>query len=408
MQLFESINGKIGASERSARSLQRLAASRQSSGLQYLVERGRDTYLLLSAWNCPEQVCLAGFLSALIAQEDFQCDHCWLDFADAIGNDARSLAEVVREANPSPLALSPAFEARDSVICDIIAAQSLSLLECMPDVSFGEIQRTIGATSAGLSAEAYAYCVSSNALLGLPTDAHKAAREHLLRKILESPVHRSPCHHAFATDAFPETYYAAVLRLIPPLADFHPVTGALAYDHACQQVTGVSGQRHTLWLKDLRPSTPQSRNFEQDQNAEFWSSLAGSLADSCFVATLVDAFLDRSQDEVKVASRLVQETGVAYIAPHMDMSHKRLTLLFYLGPSSSDSILGTSLYELDEMSGCARMRKTLPFSPNSVLILPRTETSLHGVEPHKLEYSRVTLHSYLQSRSHQGTKDFLP
>jgi len=103
-----------------------------------------------------------------------------------------------------------------------------------------------------------------------------------------------------------------------------------------------------------------------------------------------------SSSGVDLSIRLVRETGGVYIAPHLDMPHKVMSMICYLGQSGAPNTLqGTSLYEV-EPSDIPIVRKTIPFVPNTGLVLPRTKESLHGVEPHIAHQNRLTLHFYLQ------------
>lgn len=411
MELSKSISIRIIDSATSTSSFQRLAANLQSRGRQDLVDRCLETYVLLKSWNRNESTCLAGILCVLAIHKNFLNDCLMLDFEAEIGENVRQLAAgvvrvVVSISSTNRLGLDPTAKITDTETCNIIAALSLVTAKSLNDWAVNDSKAIISKISTGMCPEGYEYCLSSNVLLGLPANIHKLAQEHALNQLLGSPVHRLPCRHAFAENVFPDSYYAAMLRLLPSIPDYQTIPKASAYNDACKQILGVQGQRHSLWLRDLKSSSRQFRDLERDQESQFWCSLANSLADSSFVSGVVAAFLESSQDEVDVAIRLVQETGAAYIAPHLDMPHKRLSLLFYLENAQSESAQGTSLYEVDEKSGVSRARRTLPFSPNSALILPRTDNSWHGVEPHRLNLPRVTLHAYLQSRDYKGTKAF--
>jgi hypothetical protein len=83
------------------------------------------------------------------------------------------------------------------------------------------------------------------------------------------------------------------------------------------------------------------------------------------------------------------------------MPHKLMSIICYLGHGGAlNALQGTSLYEMG-VSGIPTVSRTLPFVPNSALVLPRTTESLHGVEPHLARPDRLTLHFYL----HEANKD---
>jgi hypothetical protein len=129
----------------------------------------------------------------------------------------------------------------------------------------------------------------------------------------------------------------------------------------------------------------------------FWHNFAERLLDPAFTQALAATFLPEPNEQLlQMAIRLVQETDAAYIPPHLDMKHKRLTIVFYLSGCERAASQGTSLYEVDAVKCVPNLRKTIPFTPNSALVLPRTEDSWHGVEPHLISGPRTTLHLYLQ------------
>ena len=136
----------------------------------------------------------------------------------------------------------------------------------------------------------------------------------------------------------------------------------------------------------------------------FWHNFAERLMDPSLTAALGATFLlEPNEQPWQMAIRLVQESGAAYIPPHRDMEHKRLTVIFYLRGSEHAGSQGTSLYEVDAVSRVPNLRKTIPFTPNSALVLPRTEGSWHGVEPHPISGARTTLHLYLHGNVGGGS-----
>src|SRR6266702_1259519 len=244
MHSLESISGKSAASERAIRAFQRLAKNRQSRGRQDLVNHCLDTYLLLDSWNCNEPICLAGLLATLMIRDEVRRDLYWFDFVHSIDDPSRQLAEAVGNAAASisranHVGFGPAIDIRDSDVCDILAAQALSSMQSTPSVSIDDLKKTICTISAGMRSGAYKYCLSSNILLGLPVNVHALAQQHVLNQLLRSSVQKVPCRYALATEVFPDSFFETMLRLLPSLADFHPIQTSQAYDDACQQRLGA-------------------------------------------------------------------------------------------------------------------------------------------------------------------------
>jgi hypothetical protein len=194
------------------------------------------------------------------------------------------------------------------------------------------------------------------------------------------------------------------LKFLPASDDWRLIPHAEAYEATCSATLGVSGKRYDRWLAEWIVS-PASSGCEETRNLRiaFWRNFAERLADPAFINELGGIFLrEPNEHPLQMAIRLVQETGAGYIPPHRDMAHKRLTIVFYLSGCEQDSLQGTSLYEVDAVKRAPRLRKTIPFAPNSAFVLPRTEDSWHGVEPHLISGSRTTLHLYLHGDTGTG------
>jgi hypothetical protein len=228
-------------------------------------------------------------------------------------------------------------------------------------------------------------------------DHHDEALTHVIGVFARASVMRKPCLHGVLQEVFPRTYFAKLFEALPGPEKYKAIPSATTYDAACRRSLMVGGERHHLWLAHLLEASTGSLAVERDRSDVFWYGFARRFASPTFIAALSEHFLGKTlSSSVDLSIRFVRETGGVYIAPHLDMSHKLMSMICYLGQSRvPNGLQGTSLYEIGA-SGVPIVRKSVPFVPNSALVLPRTEESLHGVEPHLAQSDRLTLHFYLQ------------
>lgn len=223
----------------------------------------------------------------------------------------------------------------------------------------------------------------------------KEAQAHFLKKIASAKIITSPYPHLYVPDIFPENYFKQLLKFLPPKKAYIGVLNAEHYTMECKNLVGINGKRNHIWLDEYIETIK-----DQKRNKNFWISLSSWLSGESIIKELNNIFVAPYSPIVKngkkVVLRLVWEEKAIYVSPHMDKFNKPVTIVFYLkGDSISKTTKGTTLYGALPKKGSKG--KTIIFAPNSALISIRTPKSFHGVEAHKLEDDRKTLHLYLQS-----------
>jgi hypothetical protein len=224
-------------------------------------------------------------------------------------------------------------------------------------------------------------------------DDHEQAFSHVVAGLAGLSLDSDPCLHGVLQEVFPRAYFVKLIEALP-LKWYKAIPSAKAYEDSCQRCLKTSGSRHHLWLAHL---LALSDGEERDHCYAFWTGFAQRFATSTFVAALSErCFGEDLSSNIDLSIRFVRETGVAYIPPHLDMPHKLISMICYLGqPGELNKLQGTCLYGTDA-DGTPIVRKKLPFIANTALVLPRTKESLHGIEPHTPQPDRMTLHFYLQ------------
>ncbi|HYM75724.1 MAG TPA: hypothetical protein VE377_07070 [Candidatus Dormibacteraeota bacterium] len=226
---------------------------------------------------------------------------------------------------------------------------------------------------------------------------HEQALAHMLAVLAKTEVSSDPCVHGVIQELFPQTYYERLLEALPTPEMYNAIPSAEKYEATCRSVLMAKGERHHLWLAHLFEKPDSWPLTTSEEHKIFWYEFAEHFASPSFIKALTGRFLGTPfSSRVDLSIRFVRETGGVYILPHLDMPHKLMSMICYLGPNGMHTALqGTSMYELG-VTGIPIVRKSIPFVPNSALVLPRTEQSLHGVEPHIAQPNRLTLHFYLQ------------
>jgi hypothetical protein len=228
-------------------------------------------------------------------------------------------------------------------------------------------------------------------------DGHDQALTQVLEVLAKADVDLQPCLHGVLREVFPRTYYKQLLDALPAPERYKAIPSAKEYEAAARPQVGVKCERHHLWLAHLLKTPDNSLSTKSDRQEIFWYEFARRFASPSFIEALTERFLGKALSSgIDLSIRFVRETGGVYIVPHLDMPHKLMSMICYLGrPGMLVALQGTSLYELG-VTGIPIVTKSIPFVPNSALVLPRTEQSLHGVEPHIAQSDRMTLHFYLQ------------
>src|SRR6266849_4612647 len=152
---------------------------------------------------------------------------------------------------------------------------------------------------------------------------HNAAKSHFLVRLRDTAIQTSPYAHSHLLDVFPEAYYGAMIRLLPPLSLYHPIPDSIAYAAACRAQLGHPGERHHLWLSHLLNTQTFPPSSLPPSTQVFWQGLAAWLAGAEVVDALYTSFLRHSRPSTgptkfRAALRFVKETCVSYVLPHTD------------------------------------------------------------------------------------------
>ena len=379
----------------------RVVTQSNRSDWESILAHSIETFALLSSWKHPRPICLAGLLLWIpsvakgSASNELTVDAMGSECAQIVN---RVIAKLGWIADASFHDFPKFLETSDSDFSDIVAARVLVAAAHTPGWAKEAVNRILETISPALSSEAYLYYLSSNLAIGLPEKAHELALEHFRKRLTMSLPDTSPCPHGHVTQVFPEKYYATILQLLPSHDAYHPIPRADSYTSACRRKLGVEGNRFHLWLADFLNAPSSGREFQRDLQKTFWRGFGRGFLEADFTNALANHLaVEEPVASPHVAIRLVREVGTAYVPPHVDMAHKYLTVIYYLCSSTPD-VPGTSLYDASPDVNM-RLRKTIPFVPNTALVLPRPNRSWHGVEPHLIHGSRTTLHLYLQEGS---------
>jgi hypothetical protein len=209
-----------------------------------------------------------------------------------------------------------------------------------------------------------------------------AVERHLTDVIARAALAAEPFPHLYLEQAFPADFYAALLRALPELGAYTPIS-----DTETITVKGGYAERNVCRVRDLEGRSP------------FWAEFSAWMYGSAFADRVLDKFsgacLERFGADVKVEYdidvRLVRDFTNYSIGPHTDAPQKLASLLFYLPADESMRHLGTTLYApKDPAFRCEggphygfdgfRSVATAPFRPNAMLAFPKLARSFHGVE----------------------------
>ncbi len=220
----------------------------------------------------------------------------------------------------------------------------------------------------------------------------RSVMRHVIGRVHETPVERSPFPYLVVDNVFPPDYYQEMLRQFPA----ETVMRTLA-ETGRVEPGNYEERRVTLFDADgFSRLSPDQR--------EFWGELSDWLHDAqllhAFTAKFGE-FLEPRIEHIVAAEGALRTRGDALlvhdctryaIGPHTDAPHRLVTFLFYLPDDEGLRELGTSIYTPKDPSftcwgGPHHARDnfhrvdTVEFLPNRLLAFPKTERSFHGVEP---------------------------
>lgn len=190
---------------------------------------------------------------------------------------------------------------------------------------------------------------------------------HVIDAVRRSAVQRSPFAHAYLERVWPVDLYATMLESLPPAAQYRDD------GRECRQVLPLDAE------------TPIDAP---------WDTIRDVLTSEELHAAVCAHFglrARRSDGRLVSSSRpiLVRDLPGYWIEPHPDSRAKHITMQLYLPADTSQSALGTTLYQLRPFRPSTWRGRTpfmqpvhrFPFTPNTGYIFPVGWRSFHGVEP---------------------------
>jgi len=204
--------------------------------------------------------------------------------------------------------------------------------------------------------------------------------EHFVDRLRRARVNRDPFPHYFVEHVFPEDYYRALLRNLPPSGvyeNLYEVTD-LKLDHF----------RH----RDQRDMNHGWTDRLPAEQKIFWNSFNQWFLSEELAQAVMKSFGWETWPAVSVESQFIRHRAGYFLGPHSDLYTKLVVLLLYLAPDDNREHLGTSLYRPKRAGfSCPDSKhypfedfvrvKTLPYRPNSLLAFVRSDISFHGLEP---------------------------
>jgi hypothetical protein len=214
---------------------------------------------------------------------------------------------------------------------------------------------------------------------------------HVRRAVLGATMRDEPSAHAYVENVFSAAAYDAIVRNFPADSVLRQWVAAGAF--------GNYARRTEINLPI------EAERLPPDQRA-FWLDAVEMLNGEDFFSTLLERFEPYARarfgaaiddpsffrDRIRATLILNQHEADYYLGPHTDRSERVFTCLFYFPEGPCMEHLGTTLYRPLEAGFACRgtthhdparfeARGTMPYRPNSVLILARSDVLFHGVQP---------------------------
>ncbi|MFO0292343.1 MAG: hypothetical protein ACK51F_03295 [Rhodospirillales bacterium] len=213
------------------------------------------------------------------------------------------------------------------------------------------------------------------------------ARRHVIYQIAHAPLRTYPFPHIVVEDALPDAFHAALQGMLPS-DDAYAVTGI---DQAGRP------QRLAFAGKQARDG-----GLDPARRA-FWTATFAALDHADTGAWLIAKFYDLLADrlglseaaagrELRGSASLLRDRSADGTGPSTGPANTVLTAVFQLPRNANRRDLGMALYapkdpELRCQAGRTLDRAdfdrvtVLPYKPNTLIALPRTDASFVGFEP---------------------------
>jgi FkbM family methyltransferase len=192
------------------------------------------------------------------------------------------------------------------------------------------------------------------------------AMEHIIKRIEQAEIKRSPFKHIVVNEVFPPELYKLMMSMMPEPNEYSTIEAARGTKGYPERYVCVNPTR--VFAKLIKRMT--SGTLRKVFNTKF-----GILSE---------------KDE----ALLVRDLPGYKIGPHTDSRAKMLTALFYLPKDESLLQAGTSLFVPKQVGFTCEggphypfedfyLAETVPFAPNSLFAFPKSSVCFHGVLPFK-------------------------
>ncbi len=229
--------------------------------------------------------------------------------------------------------------------------------------------------------------------------------EEIIDNFNNAKLQKDPFYHKHIINIFPKDYYTELLENLPDISEYTPInkTGAVSKDYSSER-----------FVFDL---TNENISKLKSKNRDILNKLVGVFTNPNFFNSICSEFKETINDRIKNFNQyekenfgtnnfqfsghmsLVKDFKKYKLGVHTDTNQKFLTFLFYIPKNDDLEELGTALYEKNSDTKIDlgkennkhiddkhfKLIKKIPFSPNSLLVFPRTNFTYHGVEKINIE-----------------------
>ena len=204
-------------------------------------------------------------------------------------------------------------------------------------------------------------------------------------QLANAQVRPYPFPHFYVSPIFPDGFYRALRERLPE------VSGYQRLDETGTVPKGTYAERFICSLEDLEERESIEEGFWAELNHWLMGAAFARLVMYKFSESISLRFGETAQVHTSNEARLVRDLTNYAIAPHTDVPHKLVSLLFYLPPDESMLDLGTSIYLPKDLSFRCEGKThhkfelfnkvaTMDFKPNSLFGFFKTDRAFHGVD----------------------------
>ena len=250
--------------------------------------------------------------------------------------------------------------------------------------------------------------------------------DHLLNSISQTELKKDPFDYKFVKNIFPDEFYHDLINNLPEKTEYTPIneSGTVNKNYSSERFMFDLNYENIKKLS-IKKQEILSNLLNVFRSRKFFDVIANNFKD--VISKRISEFNDYEKqligtDNFKftIQAMLVKDLQKYKLGAHTDTTLKFLTFLFYIPRDLSQINLGTTLYKpKDDVSikmgekgnyhANLKMTKELfsivekiPFSPNSLLLFPRTNYSFHGVEEintENIERDLIQLNYYFKTNN---------